>query len=84
MTHSAGPPSPGRRHPDPRHRLRPRSSRFLVLGMCSAVGGLGGGVRSVWDGTGVWTVLGSFGLGILGVLMAVNYFVAHEDRRGRR
>ncbi|MEU2716020.1 hypothetical protein [Streptomyces sp. NPDC007205] len=81
MTHSAGPPTRGRRRPDLRHWLRPRGgSRFLVLGMCMAVGGLAGGVRSAWDGKGIWTILGTFGLGIFGVLAVVGYFVNWEDR----
>ncbi|OLZ66918.1 hypothetical protein AV521_26350 [Streptomyces sp. IMTB 2501] len=84
MTHSAGPPSPGQRHPEPRHWLRPRGSRFLVLGVCMAVGGLAGGVRSAWDGERIGAVLGTFGLGILGVLVVVSHFLGPEDPRGRR
>lgn len=84
MTHSAGPPTRGRRRPDLRHWLRPQSSRMLVFGFCMAVGGLAGGVRSALDGKGIWTIFGTFGLGIFGVLVVVSYFVNYEDRRGRR
>ncbi|ANP49764.1 hypothetical protein J2Z21_004733 [Streptomyces griseochromogenes] len=84
MAHSAGPPSPGRRRPDLRHWLRLRSPHFAVLGVCMAVGGLAGGVRSVWDGEGIRTILGTFGLGIFGLLSVVSYFLSYEDRRGRR
>ncbi|MFJ9821490.1 hypothetical protein ACIRU3_40830 [Streptomyces sp. NPDC101151] len=83
MTHSVGPPSPGRRRPALRNWLRPQGSRFLVLGVSMAVGGLAGAVRSAMDGKGIWTILGTFGLGIVGVLIAVSYFVNYEDRRGR-
>ncbi len=80
MTHSAGPPPPGRRHPDLRHWLRPQSPRMVVFGMCMAVGGLAGGVRCAVVGKGIWTTLGILGVGILGVLIVVSYFVNRTDR----
>ncbi|MFF2511593.1 hypothetical protein [Streptomyces sp. NPDC058086] len=84
MTHSAGPPTRGRRRPDLWHWLRPQSSQTLVLGICFAVGGLAGGVRSALDGKGIWTILGTFAVGIFGLLIVVSFFVNYEDRRGRR
>ncbi|MET8288137.1 hypothetical protein ABZV80_23195 [Streptomyces sp. NPDC005132] len=84
MTHSAGPPTRGRRRPDLRHWLKPQGSRFLVLGMSMSVGGLAGGVRSALDGKGIWTILGTFAVGIFGLLIVVSFFVNYEDRRGRR
>ncbi|MEU7425054.1 hypothetical protein [Streptomyces sp. NPDC040750] len=45
-----------------------------------SVGGLAGGVRPAVDGKGIWTILGIFGLGILGVLIVVGYFVNQADR----
>ena len=80
MTHSAGPPSPGRRRPDLRHWLRPQSPRTVVIGVCMAVGGLAGGVRYAVDGRGIWTALGILCVGILGVLIVVSYFVNRDDR----
>ncbi|GGJ14081.1 hypothetical protein GCM10010121_025840 [Streptomyces brasiliensis] len=80
MTHSAGPPTSGRRRPDLRHWLRPQSSRSVVLGMCMSVGGLAGGVRSAMDGKGIWTILGIFGVDIPGVAIGVGYFVNQADR----
>ncbi|MFJ5974629.1 hypothetical protein [Streptomyces sp. NPDC093060] len=80
MTHSAGPPTRRHRRPDQRHWLKPQGSRFLVLGMCMAIGGLAGGVRGAMDGKGIWTILGTFGAGILGVLIVVSYFVNYSDR----
>ncbi|MEU4346953.1 hypothetical protein [Streptomyces sp. NPDC023838] len=84
MTHSARPPTRRRRRPELRHWLKPQSSRFLVFGICFGVGGLAGGVRSALDGKGISTILALFGMGILGVLTVVSYFVNYEDRRGRR
>jgi hypothetical protein len=84
MTHSAGPPTRGRRRPDLRHWLRPQSSQTLVFGIFFAVGGLAGGVRSAMDGKGIWTILGTFAVGIFGLLVVVSFFVNYEDRRGRR
>ncbi|MGW1870481.1 hypothetical protein ACWCPS_33665 [Streptomyces mauvecolor] len=81
MTHSAGPPTRGRRRPDLRHWLRPQSPQTLVLGICMAIGGLAGGVRTSLDGKGIWTILATFGLGIFGVLIVVSYFTNYEDRR---
>ncbi|MGW2423663.1 hypothetical protein ACWC0C_31175 [Streptomyces sp. NPDC001709] len=78
MTHSAGPPPPGRRRPDLRHWLKPRGSRALVLGVCMSVGGLAGGVRSSMDGKGLWTILGIFGVGVLGLLIVVSYFADYD------
>ncbi|MBD0743972.1 hypothetical protein BG418_20590 [Streptomyces sp. CBMA152] len=80
MTHRTGPPPRGRRRPNLWHWLRPQSSRTVVLGMCMAVGGLAGGVRCMADGKGIWTALGTLGVGILGVLIVVSYFVNHENR----
>ncbi|MFF1477024.1 hypothetical protein ACFVYD_05500 [Streptomyces sp. NPDC058301] len=48
--------------------------------MCMAVGGLAGGVRCLADGKEIWTALGTLGVGILGVLIVVSYFVNHENR----
>ncbi|MGW7525298.1 hypothetical protein [Streptomyces sp. NPDC054783] len=45
-----------------------------------SVGGLAGGVRSTMDGKGIWTALGIFGVGILGLLIVVSYFVNKADR----
>jgi hypothetical protein len=45
-----------------------------------SVGGLAGGVRCLADGRGIWTALGVFGVGILGVLIVVSYFANHADR----
>jgi hypothetical protein len=84
MTHSAGPPTRGRRRPDLRHWLRPQNSQTLVFGIFFAVGGLAGGVRSAMDGKGIWTILGTFAVGIFGLLVVVSFFVNYEDRRGRR
>lgn len=80
MTHSAGPPPPGRRRPGLWHWLGPRSSRTVVPGMCTAVGGLAGKVRCAVDGRGIWTTLGVLGAGILGVLVVVRCFVGRADR----
>ncbi|MEV4444746.1 MULTISPECIES: hypothetical protein [Streptomyces] len=57
---------------------------MVVFGICMAVGGLAGGVRSALDGKGIWTILGTFALGIFGLLIVVSFFVNYEDRRGRR
>lgn len=78
MTHSAGPPPPGRRRPKLRHWLRPQSSRTVVLGICMAVGGLAGGVRGVADGEEIWKSLAILGIGVLGVLIVVSYFVNYD------
>ncbi|MFD9818918.1 hypothetical protein [Streptomyces violascens] len=80
MTHSAGPPTRGRRRPRLRHWLRPQSPQTLVFGICMSVGGLAGGVRGVMDGRGIWTTLGILGAGILGVIIVVSYFVNLDDR----
>ncbi|MFD7165447.1 hypothetical protein [Streptomyces violascens] len=80
MTHRAGRPPPGRRRPDLRHWLKPRSSQTLVLGICMSVGGLAGGARGVMDGRGICTNLATVGAGVLGVLIVVSYFVNLEDR----
>ncbi|MFL4949890.1 hypothetical protein ACJ6WE_21650 [Streptomyces sp. MMS24-I31] len=80
MTHSADPPTSGRRRPDLRHWLKPQSSPSVVLGICMSVGGLVGGVRSAMDGNGNSTILGIFGVGILGVAIVVGYFVNQADR----
>ncbi|MFF1465472.1 hypothetical protein [Streptomyces sp. NPDC058330] len=80
MTHSAGPPPPGRRRPDLRHWLKPRSSRMLVLGICLAVGGLAGGARGATEGRGAGTTLVTFAVGILGVLVVVGYFSNNAER----
>ncbi|WP_406510498.1 hypothetical protein [Streptomyces sp. NBC_00212] len=81
MTHSAGPPTRGRRRPSLRHWLRPQSPQTLVLGICMSVGGLAGGVRGVMDGKGIGTVLALLGGGVLGILIVVSYFTNYEDRR---
>ncbi|MFI6056034.1 hypothetical protein ACIBCO_38935 [Streptomyces violascens] len=78
MTHSAGPPRRGRRRPDLRHWLRPKSPQTLLFGICMSVGGLAGGVRAVMDGKGIGTVLALLGLG---VFIVVSYFTNYEDRR---
>ncbi|MEU0038800.1 MULTISPECIES: hypothetical protein [unclassified Streptomyces] len=57
---------------------------MLVFGFCMSVGGLAGGVRSALDGKGIWTILGTFAVGIFGLLIVVSFFVNYEDRRGRR
>ncbi|MFI6057335.1 hypothetical protein [Streptomyces sp. NPDC051286] len=80
MKHSAGPP-PGRRRPNLWHRLRPRSSRAFVLGICMAVGGLAGGVRSVVNGKGIWTAFGIFGVGVLGVVLTLAWIVTYTRER---
>ncbi|MFF8917043.1 hypothetical protein ACF08M_27930 [Streptomyces sp. NPDC015032] len=77
MKHSAGPPPPGRRSPNMGHWLRPRTSRTFVLGICMAVGGLAGGVRSAVDGKGIWTALGVFGVGVLGVVIVIAWIVTY-------
>ncbi|WP_175438978.1 hypothetical protein [Streptomyces vilmorinianum] len=65
------------------HWLRPRSSRTFVLGLCLAVGGLAGGVRSAVDGKGIWTALGIFifGVGVVGVTLAVAWIVTYARER---
>ncbi|WP_237546900.1 hypothetical protein [Streptomyces sp. SID161] len=45
-----------------------------------SVGGLAGGVRSAMDGKGIWTDLGIFGVGILGLVIVVSYFVDQAER----
>ncbi|NJQ02443.1 hypothetical protein [Streptomyces zingiberis] len=77
MTHSAGPPPPGRRGPSLRRRLTPHGSRAFVLGICMAVGGLAGGVRSAMDGNGIWTALGILGVGVLGVVLTVAWIMTY-------
>ncbi|WP_405680792.1 hypothetical protein [Streptomyces sp. NBC_01238] len=77
MKHSAGPTPPGRRRPNLWHWLRPRSSRAFVLGICMAVGGLAGGVRSAVDGKGIWTAFGIFGVGVLGVVLTLAWIVTY-------
>ena len=79
--HRAGPPPPGRRSPSGWHWLLPRSSRLFVLGMCLAVGGLGGGVRAARDGDGILTVLGVFGSGLLGLALAIAYVTTYLRER---
>ncbi|MEV7236972.1 hypothetical protein AB0N06_24320 [Streptomyces sp. NPDC051020] len=81
MKHSAGPPPPGRRRPDLWHWLRPRSSRAFVLGICMALGGLAGGVRSAVDGKGIWTSFGIFGVGVLGVFLTIAWIVTYTRER---
>ncbi|MEU7197015.1 hypothetical protein AB0B04_26390 [Streptomyces xinghaiensis] len=81
MKQSAGPPPSGHRHPSVWHWLRPRTSRALVLGVCMAVGGLAGGVRAAVDGEGIWTALGIFGVGALGVALAVSWIVTYARER---
>ena len=81
MTHSAGPPQPGRRRPSVWHWLRPRSSRAFVLGICMAVGGLAGGVRAALDGEEIWTTLGIFGVGTIGVVLASAWIVTYARQR---
>ncbi|MEU6663769.1 hypothetical protein [Streptomyces sp. NPDC046821] len=58
-----------------------RSSHSVVLGMIMSVAGLVGAVRSAMDGEGIWRVLGAFGLGVLGLVIVVSYFVGQTDRR---
>ncbi|MFD5190654.1 hypothetical protein ACFWMU_21325 [Streptomyces sp. NPDC058357] len=81
MTHSAGPPSPGRRRPNLWHWLSPRGSRVFVLGVSMAVGGLAGGVRSLVDGKGIWTAFGIFGVGVLGVVLTIAWIVTYARER---
>lgn len=81
MTHSAGPPTPGHSRPNLWYRLSPRSSRSFVLGLCIAVGGLAGGVRSAMDGKGIWTAAGIFGVGVAGVVLAVAWIVTYARER---
>ncbi|MFJ8847449.1 hypothetical protein ACIRFF_31640 [Streptomyces cyaneofuscatus] len=50
---------------------------MFVLGMCLAVGGLGGGVRAARDGDGILTVLGVFGSGLLGLALAIAYVLTY-------
>ncbi|MFD7339610.1 hypothetical protein ACFV98_26895 [Streptomyces violascens] len=80
MTHSAGPPTRGRRRPDLRHWLRPQSPQTLVFGICVSVGGLAGGARWALDGGGIWKALGMVGVGVLGVLIVLSYFVNLDKR----
>ncbi|MEU0920410.1 hypothetical protein ABZ384_23515 [Streptomyces cyaneofuscatus] len=54
---------------------------MFVLGMCLAVGGLGGGVRAARDGEGVLRALGIFGSGLLGLALAVAYVVNYRRER---
>lgn len=75
MTHSAGPPTGRRSRPDLRHWLKPQSSRMLVLGIIMAVTGLAGGARWALDGGGIWKALGMVGVGVLGIVIVVSYFV---------
>lgn len=77
----AGPPEPGRRSPSARHLLPPRSSRSFVLGLCMSVGGLAGGVRAALDGKEIGTILGIFGIGILGLALAIAWVVTYARER---
>lgn len=77
MTHSAGPPSPGRRRPNLWHWLSPRGSRAFVLGVGMAVGG----VRSMADGKGIWTAFGIFGVGVLGVVLTIAWILTYARER---
>lgn len=81
MTHSAGPPQPGRNRPSLWHWLSPVSSRSFVLGLCMAVGGLAGAVRSVADGESIWKSLGLLGIGVLGVVLAVAWIMTYTRKR---
>lgn len=81
MKHSAGPPPPGRRRPNLWHWLRPRSSRAFILGICMAVGGLVGGVRSAMEGEGIWKALGILGVGVLGVALCIAWIVTYAEER---
>ncbi|MFJ2588809.1 hypothetical protein [Streptomyces sp. NPDC087538] len=81
MTHAAGPPTPGRRRPNLWHWLSPRGSRAFVLGVSMAVGGLAGGVRAAVAGKGIWTVVGVFGVGVAGVVLAVAWIVTYARER---
>lgn len=75
----AGPPQPGRRSPSAKHLLRPRSSRAFVLGLCMS--GLAGGVRAMLDGKGLGMTLGIFGIGILGLILTVEWVVTYARER---
>ncbi|MFB7211461.1 hypothetical protein [Streptomyces sp. NPDC056255] len=81
MSHAAGPPTPEHSRPSLWHWLSPRSSRSFVLGLCMAVGGLAGGVRSAMDGKGFWTAVGVFGVGVAGVVLAVAWIVTYARER---
>ncbi|WP_405716800.1 MULTISPECIES: hypothetical protein [unclassified Streptomyces] len=81
MTHSAGPPPPGRRRPNLWHWLSPRGSRSFVLGVSMAVGGLAGGVRAAVAGEGIWKAAGIFGVGVLAVAFTVAWIVTYTRER---
>lgn len=76
----AGPPPPGRR-PSMWHLLQPRSSRGLVLGVFMAVGGLIGGVDGLLDGEMSGATLGTFGIGVLGLILTISWVVTYARER---
>ncbi|MFB6534856.1 hypothetical protein ACFCY8_21285 [Streptomyces noursei] len=78
MTHSAGPPPRDRSRLNLWHWLKPKSSRALIFGLIMGPCGLIGGVRSVVNGMPISTSLGLLGLGLLGLLIVVGYFVNHD------
>ncbi|MFC9033689.1 hypothetical protein [Streptomyces arboris] len=77
----AGPPPPGRRRPSMWHLLQPRSSRGLVLGVSMAVGGLIGGVGGLLDGEMSGATLGTFGIGVLGLILTISWVVTYARER---
>ncbi|MFJ8752352.1 hypothetical protein ACIREO_23900 [Streptomyces sp. NPDC102441] len=46
-----------------------------------SVGGLAGGVRAVLDGKEIETILGIFGIGILGLAHTIAWVVAYARER---
>ncbi|MFF2731572.1 hypothetical protein ACFVS9_27160 [Streptomyces sp. NPDC058008] len=62
------------------HWFRPQGSRTLVLGVCGAVGGIAGSVRSALEGGGLLQVTGLFGLGALGVLLTIAWILNYGGK----
>ncbi|MFC9122873.1 hypothetical protein ACFTXO_24225 [Streptomyces sp. NPDC057067] len=46
-----------------------------------SVGGLAGGVRATLDGKGIGTILGIFGIGVLGLVLATAWVVTYARER---
>ncbi|MBM7054629.1 hypothetical protein JS521_12345 [Streptomyces sp. RHZ10] len=75
-----GPPPPRRRSPI-RWHAQPQSSQGFVLGGIMSVCGLIGGVRALLDGTEARTTLGLLGIGALGLAITVSGVLAYFQKR---
>uniref|UniRef100_A0AAU3GT02 Uncharacterized protein n=1 Tax=Streptomyces sp. NBC_01401 TaxID=2903854 RepID=A0AAU3GT02_9ACTN len=80
MTHARDTPARPRPRRWPWYRYAPQGSRTFVLGICAAVGGIAGSIRAVAEGGGFLEVVGTFAVGVFGVLLSVAWVLNHDRR----